>query len=267
MPKISVNEIEIDYRLEGDGPETIVLINGLGDDKESWAFQTEDLLNAGFRVLRFDNRGIGQSSKPPGPYTTKLLADDAKALIDALEIADFHLLGVSMGGMISQEYAIAHGSDLRSLILVCTYAEPGLFCLRLFKLWEDMARADGVIFSMRDVLLWCFTSSFYEEQPELAREFDEGLEALQMTTESYLGQIHAIQHHRTTDRLAKITVPTLVLAGESDVLIPVPQSRRLHAGIGGAAWASSRGGHAFMWEYPAEFNRAVLDFLAQHRQG
>ena len=80
MPVTRVNDIDMNYKLEGDGPETIVLINGLADDLETWAFQMDDFLGAGYRVLRFDNRGIGASAKPAGPYSSRMLADDAKAL-------------------------------------------------------------------------------------------------------------------------------------------------------------------------------------------
>lgn len=139
MPMVTVNNVDLHYRLEGDGPETIVLINGLADDLETWMEQVPDFLGAGHRVLRFDNRGIGKSGRPKGPYTTALMAQDAKALVDHLKIRDFHLVGVSMGGMISQEYALAYGGDLRSLTLCCTYAAPGPFCSRMFKLWQDMA--------------------------------------------------------------------------------------------------------------------------------
>src|SRR5882672_5511128 len=109
MPIANVNGTEISYRLEGDGPETIVLVNGLADDLETWVLQMEDLLGAGYRVLRFDNRGVGQSDTPAGPYTTAQFASDTKALVDELGLSGFHLVGVSMGGMIAQEYAIANG--------------------------------------------------------------------------------------------------------------------------------------------------------------
>src|SRR6266581_5073321 len=85
------NDMELNYKLEGDGEETIVLINGLADDLETWALQMDDFLAAGFRVLRFDNRGIGASSKPVGPYSSRMLAGDAKALVDHLGVTDFHL--------------------------------------------------------------------------------------------------------------------------------------------------------------------------------
>ena len=115
MPTAHVNDIDINYQLEGDGPETDRAhqrprrrpgVLGLPD--------AGDLLGAGYRVLRFDNRGIGATDKPAGPYTSRLLADDAKALVDHLGITGFHLMGVSMGGMIAQEYALAYPDDLQS---------------------------------------------------------------------------------------------------------------------------------------------------------
>src|SRR5437870_12941595 len=99
MPIADVNGISLNYRLEGDGDETIVLVNGLADDLETWVFQVDALLAAGYRLLRFDNRGVGGSLMPPGPYTTELFAEDTKALVDELALRDFHLVGVSMGGM------------------------------------------------------------------------------------------------------------------------------------------------------------------------
>jgi 3-oxoadipate enol-lactonase len=120
MPTATVNGIEINYELDGEGPETVVLVNGLADTLETWVLQMDALLAAGYRVLRFDNRGVGATDKPPGPYTTALFAADTKGLVDELGITGFHLLGVSMGGMIAQEYALAHPGDLRSLTLACT---------------------------------------------------------------------------------------------------------------------------------------------------
>jgi 3-oxoadipate enol-lactonase len=263
MPIAHVNGIDINYKLEGDGDETVVLVNGLADDLETWVLQMDALLGAGYRVLRFDNRGIGGSSMPEGPYTTALFAQDAKALVDELGITDFHLLGVSMGGMIAQEYALAHPGDLRSLTLACTYAAPGPFCSRMFAMWADMAPVNGVPFIMRDVTLWAFTVPFFEEREEELREFEGEMAQMTQPTEAYLAQLHSIRTHDSTQRLGEITVPTLVLAGEEDILIPVRLSLRLHEGIAGSAWATTPGGHACLWEHPEPFNDAVLAFLSQ----
>ena len=265
MPIARVNGIDINYRLEGDGTETIVLVNGLADDLETWLFQMDDLLEAGYRVLRFDNRGIGQTTAPPGPYTSRMLADDAKGLVDELGITGFHMMGVSMGGMIAQEFAINHGADLKTVTLACTYAAPGPFCSRMFSMWADMAPVNGVPFIMRDVALWAFTVPFFEEREDEMKEFEAGMAELTMSTEAYLAQLHVIQTHDTTDRLGSIGVPTLVLAGEEDILIPVRSSRRMQESIPGAEWATSAGGHACMWENSSPFNQTFLAFLDKHR--
>jgi pimeloyl-ACP methyl ester carboxylesterase len=88
-----------------------------------------------------------------------------KALVDHLQIADFHLVGASMGGMIAQEYALAFGADLRSLTLCCTYAAPGPYCSRVFALWQDMARTMGVPAVMRAVTLCAFLGAPETVQP------------------------------------------------------------------------------------------------------
>src|SRR4051812_18002874 len=233
MPTAHVNGITMNYSLEGDGDETVVLVNGLADDLTTWDFQMPALLGAGYRVLRFDNRGIGSSDAPAGPYTTALFAQDAKGLVDELGLSDVHLLGVSMGGMIAQEYALAHPEDLASLTLACTYAAPGPFCSRMFALWAYMAQDRGVPFVMRDVTLWAFTLEFFEQRGEELAEFESEMAQMPQSLEAYLSQLHSIQSHDTTARLAEIATPTLVLAGEEDILIPVALSKRLQEQIPG----------------------------------
>lgn len=264
MSTADVNGISINYKLEGDGPETVVLVNGLADDLESWGYQTPALVEAGFRVLTFDNRGVGESDKPEGPYTTKLFAEDTKALVDSLGLADFHLLGVSMGGMIVQEYALAYPGDIRSLIPACTYAAPGPFCSRMFALWEEMAPVMGLKSVMQDVTLWAFTQEFFETRQDELAEFEEGMATLTMPIDAYLAQLSSIQTHDATARLGEIRVPTTVIAGENDILIPVELSRRLHQGIAGSDWVTVRGGHACVWEHPDSFNEAVISHVRKH---
>jgi 3-oxoadipate enol-lactonase len=265
MPTASVNGIDIHYELEGDGPDTIVMVNGLADDLTTWVLQMEDFLGAGYRVLRFDNRGVGQTSVPPGPYTSRMMADDTKALVDELGITGFHLIGTSMGGMIAQEYAIGYGADLKSATFSSTYAAPGPFCSRMFSMWQDMATVNGPPFIMRDVTLWAFTVPFFEEREDELKEFEAEMAALPMSVDAYLAQLNVIQTHDATGRLGEITGhPVLVMAGEEDILIPVRLSKRLQEGIPGADWATSKGGHACMWEHPAEFNRTYLGWLGEH---
>lgn len=267
MPYAHVNDIDINYLIEGDGPETVVLINGLADDLTTWVYQVDALVSAGYRVLRFDNRGIGESSKPAGPYTTELFAQDAKALVEHLGITDFHLMGVSMGGMIAQEYALAYPGDLRSLTLACTYAAPGPFCSRMFSLWADTAPIMGVPAVMRDVTLWAFTQGFFAEREGELAEFETAMAYMNQPTAAYLAQLHSIRHHDTVDRLSLITTRTLVLAGEEDILIPVHLSRALHELIPGSAFATTRGGHGCIWEFPDPFNEQFISFITTTEEG
>jgi len=266
MPFAKVNGINIHYKLEGDGPEIVVLVNGLADDLETWEGQMDDLLNEGFRVLRYDNRGIGKSDRPAGHYTTRQMADDGKALVDHLGISDFHLLGVSMGGMIAQEWALAYPDDLRSALFCATYAWPGPFCTRMFEFWRDAAPKIGPAEIMRDVTVWAFTQDFFENRTDELEGFEKEVALLDQTPEHYLAQLNSIIEHDTRDRLKNITVPTLVLAGEEDILIPVELSRRLHQGIAGSVWATCKGGHACLWEHPKSFNDEAIKFMNAHRR-
>ena len=261
MPKILVSNINIYYELVGDGNETLVLVNGLADDVESWGEQIDDFLDAGFRVLKIDNRGIGKSDTPVGPYTTALMASDIKAVVDELNITNFHMLGVSMGGMIAQEYALNYQEDLKSLILACTYAAPGPFCLRMFKIWEELAPDKGVPFIMREVTLWAFTQSFFENRPDDLAAFEKEMSEMTQSVDAYLAQLSAICTHDTVDRLSQITVATMTLAGEEDILIPVALSRYLHERLPNSQWRETPGGHACLWETPKPFNEKVLTFL------
>jgi 3-oxoadipate enol-lactonase len=123
----------------------------------------------------------------------------------------------------------------------------------------------GVSFVMRDVMLWAFTTSFFADRPDDAAEFERSMRYVDQPVPAYLAQLAAIQQHDTRAGLPALTVPTLVLAGEEDILIPVSLSRELQQLVPGSAWATTPGGHACMWEHPREFNRALIDFLdSQH---
>jgi len=261
MPTIGANGVDLAYRIDGDGPETLVLVNGLADAKESWELQLPAFTER-YRVVSYDNRGVGESSTPPGPYTTRQMADDLAGLADALRLERFHLLGVSMGGMIAQEYAIAHSERLLSASFCCTYSYPGPFCLRMFSCWRDLVPHLGVGFTQREVLLWAFTTDFCEEREEELVEIEAFMAANPQPADGYLAQLHSIETHDTRGRLGAVTCPSMTLVGESDILIYPKLSRRLHNELPDSTWVEVRGGHACIWEFPDEFNRAALDFLA-----
>ena len=261
MPTLRVRDLEMDYRIDGDGAEALVLVNGLADTKESWAAQVPAFADR-YRVISYDNRGVGGTTVTPGPYTTAQMADDLHGLADALGLDRFHLVGTSMGGMIAQEYAIAHADRLRSVALCNTYAWPGPYCLRMFQLWRELVPHLGVGFTQREILLWAFTPEFVESRPEECAEVERELAANPQDPAAYLAQLEAIETHDTRGRLGAITCPALTLIGEQDLIIYAALSRRLHDALPTSTWAAVPGGHACLWELPDPFNAAVLDFLA-----
>lgn len=246
----------------------IVLINGLADEKESWAYQTPALTKRGYTVLSFDNRGVGGSSCPAGPYSAELMAKDTKALLTCLKIERFHLCGISMGGMLAQTYALAYPEGIVSLTLACTYGAPSPFCTRMFDLWADTASVMGVPHVMRDVLLWCYAPAFFSDQnrmEELAA-VEDAMRFMSMGTPAYLAQLAVIQRfdvRKEVGRLGQMGVPVMVLAGEEDILIPTALSRELQGMIPGSLWREVKGGHGCSLEFPDEFNKALLDFITK----
>ncbi|TKA31702.1 hypothetical protein B0A50_01780 [Salinomyces thailandicus] len=310
MPTLDANGITINYRFDSpptaDQPkqqqpnpqhnqqaDLLVLVNGLADDLTTWDYQVPAFLAAGYTILRYDNRGIGHTSRPLGPYTAELLADDLRALLQQLEIENFHLLGVSMGGMIAQAYAlkypnnddddddqssppsstIARSSEPRmtSLSLCCTYAEPSAFCTRMFALWADMARRMSVQDVMRDVTLWAFTVAFFRTRTAELEEVERAMAGLDMGLAEYFAQLNVIQTFDSTGALERLRaggktlggVPlerVMVLAGRTDILIPVGLSQELSEMVGGR-FVTVEGGHGCLWEFADDFNQTVLDFL------
>ena len=265
MPFAHFDGLDIHYRVAGAGPDTIVLINGVGDDLEGWAMQVGDLVAAGLRVVTFDNRGSGRSSHPPGPYTSRAMAADTKALADALGLAPFHLAGVSMGGLIAQEYALAYPEDLQSVVLANTYAKPDAYTRAAFDAWGQVAESASMALMMRQQAPWVFSPTFYEKQPDrLAALLDEMERSVQPAA-SFAAQIAALLTHDCSARLAGLRTPALVIAADDDIIIRLSLSHRLYEELPRAKWAIVPGGHAAFLEDPEPWNRAVIAFIDQHR--
>ena len=265
MPVVQANGLDIHYRIDGAGPETLVLINGVGDDLEGWGFQRGDFAAAGLRVVTFDNRGSGSSSHPPGPYTSQQMAADTKGLVDALGLAPLHLCGVSMGGVIAQEYAIAYPGDLRSVALANTYAAADPLTCAAFESWALVAETAGMPMMMRQQAPWVFSTDFYAKQPGRLAEFLAEMERTTQPASSFAAQIAALINHDAAGRIGSITTPALVIASTDDIVIKPALSRGLHAGLPQADWALLPGGHATFLEDPALWNTEVLDFIGRHR--
>lgn len=257
------NGIDIHYRISGDGTPTLVLINGVGDDLDGWVNQVDDFVRAGLRVVSYDNRGVGRSGAPPGPYTSAEMALDLKALVDGLGLAPFHLAGVSMGGAIAQEYAVGRPDDLLSLVLANTFAVADPFTAAAFGTWATVALAAGMPVMMRAQAPWIFSPGFYSRNPERVAELIAGAEGSTQPAAAFAAQMAALNGHDCLARIGAVRVPTLVLAASDDIIIRPDLSRQLFdllaPGVG--TWAVVPGGHAAFWENPGPWNQAVIDFV------
>lgn len=263
---VQANGANIHYQITGDGGQTLVLVNGVGDDLDGWVNQLDDFVRSGLRVVSFDNRGVGQSSQPPGPYTSREMASDLDALVTELKLSRFHLAGVSMGGVIAQEYAVAHTGALASLVLANTFAVADPFTRAAFDTWAIVAEAAGMPVMMRQQAPWIFSPAFYERHPDRVAELIAAAQASTQPPAPFAAQMAALTEHDCAARIGNVTIPTLVIAARDDIIIRPALSRRLYEllpdGVG--TWTVVPGGHAAFWEDPGPWNRAVIEFVQAH---
>jgi len=270
MAKAKVNGININYRVQGKG-EPLVLIQGYSADHSGWMFQTRAFKKY-YRVITFDNRGVGKTSKPGGAYSTKMMADDTVGLMDHLGIKKAHVLGVSMGGMIAQAVAINYPERVNKLILGCTYAgrneSSGLApeFSRAFGYGEDYTE-DEVRSVARSTPILKITdtiSSLAFNRP-LFRIIFIPLMRIQVRLNGntgLLGQLEAVLNHNTFKNLPAVKVPTLVINGSKDRDIKPSSSDVIAKLIPNAKLVKVEGGsHAFFIEMSGRFNKEVLVFL------
>ena len=220
-------EVDLYYEVAGDGPQTLVLVNGVGDPLDGWVNQTEEFLAAGLRVVSFDNRGVGRSSSPPGPYTSAQMAADLHEVVTAAGLDGFHLCGVSLGGVIAQEYALAHPGPLRSLILANTFAAADPFTRAAFLSWSEVAQAAGMPVMMQAQAPWIFSPGFYARHPGRVAELIAEAQSSTQPAAAFAAQMAALVNHDARDRLPALATPTLVLAAADDIIIRPALSRQL----------------------------------------
>ena len=253
------------YYLEVGAGEPLLLIMGFGGDHTAWALQMTAFA-AGYRVIAFDNRGVGRTDAPDHPYTTRMMARDALGLMDALGIDQAHVLGVSMGGMIAQELALERPERVRSLHLGCTLARPDAYLLALNAAWRDMRIGLGREATLRTLGLWLFAPTTYAERPDLVETLLQNALAnpYPQSVCGFLRQGEAVASHDALERLPDIRCPTLVSVAEDDILVPLRFSREIAARIPGAELrVIASAGHVYFLEQPDVFNELCLEFLAR----
>ncbi len=265
MPVAELGGRRVYYEEHGSG-DPVLLINGLAADHTAWALQTDFLKNH-FRVVVFDNPGVGRTEGPRGPYTSALFADVAADLLQWLEIEQAHIVGASMGGIIAQQFAVRHPGRVRSLVLHCPWWRANNYVTALIRSWQAYAAAASSLELARQIWLWVFTPRFFEERRDAFEELERQVaeNPYPQSAEAFCDQAEACIAHGPLEEIASIRAPTLITVGDSDILTPPPHSFAIRKRIKGALlhiWPQM--GHAPFWEIPDEFNELNYSFLKSH---
>jgi len=267
MRTVSANGIDIYYEQHGAG-EPLLLIMGWGGNAASWHPQLPGLAER-FRVTAFDNRGVGRTSAPHEPYTTNQMAGDALGLMDGLGIDRAHVFGISMGGMIAQELALAHPERVGALILGCT-TPGGKEAAGADRLRSDIAgfretfKEDETpdLEWFTEFLRRLWTDEALLRSESALQDFVLSLIRFPPTPHGLRRQAEAVNAHDAFARLAGIEAPTLVITGDEDGLIDPENSAILAEAIPEAELCVfPRLRHAFHLERPDLVNPVVIDFI------
>lgn len=263
MPKVHANGIEIFYEEKGTG-ESLLLIAGFACDHTNW-LKMIPILASHYRVIVFDNRGVGQTSAPNTPYSIRQMADDAAGLLEAMGLSRVHVAGHSMGGQIAQELALAHPERVRSLTLLASCAKLDERGKAVIESWGELPRLVDAVTGLRLSFPWIYTSHFYAIPGAIQHVIEEVLS--NSFPPSPLGiykQSRAITSCDTSTRLDGIKCPTLVVVGNEDILSRVFFSEQLVQGIRDAELVVlEKCGHGLPTESPEVTTAALLAFLSR----
>jgi 3-oxoadipate enol-lactonase len=269
LSKARVGDINIYYEVYGKG-QALALIMGLGGGLP-WLFRQIPAFSQQYQVIAFDNRGTGATDAPDVPYSMEMMAGDLNGLLEHIGVETSHIFGISMGGMIAQHFALLYPGKVKTLILGATT------CGGSHRIMPDM-EAINVLFDTermkkitpeeraRETLPFVFSQQFIDNNQSLIQELLAKMVGHVTPLHGYTRQTGAIMGHDTYERLPDIKAPTLVIAGDSDKLVPMENSRIIASRIPNAELVILKNmGHGFNIEVADEVNRIVLRFLNQHR--
>lgn len=260
MPSTGANGVDVWFEQEGDGDD-VLFISGLADEGACWVDQVAGLQQR-YRLTTFDNRGVGRSSTPDGPFHITDFAADTIALMDAVGLERPHVVGSSMGGAIAQELALAHPDRVRSLVLNGTWCRGDRFLHEIFRNWMWSAqKADSIRDFLVTVNLWCFSPRIWNDGT-----MDGWIDAAEaspyaQSVDAFCRSSEALIQHDTADRIAAISAPTLVTVGELDLCLPARYAEAIAERIPGARVVVVPAvGHQPFQEVPDDYNRLLSEF-------
>jgi pimeloyl-ACP methyl ester carboxylesterase len=258
MPFVENLGARIHWDEEGSGAP-LLLIMGLGWASYAW-YRSRPVLSEKYRTIALDNRGVGKSDAPPGPYSIAQMAADAAAVLNAARVNTAHIFGVSMGGMIAQEFALQYPHKVRSLILGCTAAGgPQAVRAEQEALQVLMTRGRDPDAFAKAIRPFIYDAGTLPEQIE---EDTAVRRKWYPPADAYFAQLQAIMAWEAHSRLAQISAPTLVIHGENDRLVPPENAKLIAARLPGAKLVViPRASHIFTTDQPDAAHRVILEFL------
>jgi pimeloyl-ACP methyl ester carboxylesterase len=263
MPTAQSGDIQIHYEARGDG-EPLILINGFAGSSAGWRPEFLEGLARTFRVITLDNRGTGLSDRPDAPVSIARMADDAVAVLDALGIDRAHVLGISMGGMIAQEVALHHPERVIGLVLGCTNCGAPVSVAASQETIALLVIPEGM--DPREAGRRGWAAGYTPEFIAANQHVLEGMLNRTLANPTPIAtrnhQMAAIRAWSSHERLHQIAIPTLIITGDRDILVPSENSRILHERIAGSRLhIIPDAAHVFPSSHPEESVRTVTEFL------
>lgn len=250
------------YQVQGTG-DPLVLIMGFGADGNMWEKHLESYRRH-FKCIVIDNRGVGQSDQPSGPYSTKLMAEDVISVMDDAGVRESYIAGISMGGAIAQQVTLNHPKRVKALALISTWPKFNTYAKTVYENLKKLRLTSKPEEFMELLQLWIFAAPYYEiglgelkADQEAAR-----INPKPQTKAGFEGQLDACIHHDVVDRLHEIDIPTLITVGAQDIFTPPAFSEQLHQLIKGSRLVTfPDGGHVHHWEDLQRFNQVTTEFF------
>ena len=253
---------KIYYHERGKGTP-LVLIMGFGADGSVWE-KHASVYEKHFRCIIPDNRGVGKSDQSPGPYSTAMMAADTIAVMDHAGVDKAHVAGISMGGAIAQELAIAYPDRVDRLLLVSTWARFNNYAKAVYENLKHVRAQVSPEYFTELLQLWIFAPPYYEKFWHELKQDQAGAATNEhrQSRSGFEGQLDPCIHHNSVQRLHQIKSPTLITVGMKDIFTPPDFSYEIKQGIPHADLHEyGDGGHVHHWEDLERFNRETLQFL------
>jgi pimeloyl-ACP methyl ester carboxylesterase len=266
LPSVKVNDINIYYEIHGEG-YPFVLIRGLSSSLNSWPPYSINKFSKFFKIILLDNRGAGKTDIPDGKYSAKMMADDTIGLMDSLDIKKTHLLGFSMGGCIAQEIVLNYPDKVTKLILTSSWCGPthGIPPIPEKNPFPKMTPLlqEGKYDDMAKILTnSLFPEKYKKNNPRIIEKVIKNYMDNAPSLKGFEGQSAYVESYDTYERLSEIKIPTLILHGTEDIILPVENAKILAKRIPSAELILFENtGHGMNIQENKLWTQKVIEFL------